>query len=238
MAETVELMQEQVRDDAANTGSATPLSEVLAEEPVASETPAEPVQTEEPKEAGWIKTRIQKGIDKELPAIEARIRAEYEAKYAPLMEAHMSQEADRLVASGKIADREMALEYLKLRGGQPSVKQAEPQPRDEKGRFTSNEDAGQQKARELYLQAQTIQKSTGVDVMNLYHNDPEVKERVNSGEWDFSDVYKNTLKTPAPTVVRSGGGSFGKTDISKMSSEAFRKMNERLARGERFDARR
>lgn len=231
MAETVEFMQEQAQDDAVLTDSATPLSEV------AQTPPDEPVQTEEPKEAGWIKTRIQKGIDKALPDIEARIRAEYEAKYAPLMEAHLNQEADKLVASGKISDREMALEYLKLSGGKPDEKQA-PQPRDEQGRFVTRENPGEQKARELFLQAQTIHKTTGVDVMNLYHNDPDVQQRVNSGEWDFSDVYKSTQKPAAPTVVRGGGGGFGKTDISKMSSEAFRKMNERLAKGEKFDARR
>lgn len=234
MAETVELMQEQVQDDAVLTDSATPLSELME----AETTPAEPVQTEEPKEAGWIKTRIQKGIDKALPDIEARIRAEYEAKYAPLMEAHLNQEADKLVASGKISDREMALEYLKLSGSKPVEKQA-PQPRDEQGRFAPRENPGEQKARELFLQAQTIKESTGVDVMNLYHNDPDVQARVNSGEWNFSDVYKSTLQPKAPPVVRSGsGGSIGATSISKMSSSAFREFNERLAKGERFDARR
>lgn len=233
MAETVELMQEQVQDDAAITDSATPLSEVL--EP--QSTPSEPVQTEEPKEAGWIKTRIQKGIDKALPEIESRIRAEYEAKFAPLMEAHLNQEADKLVASGKISDREKALEYLKLTGSKPIEKQA-TQPRDDQGRFVAKENPGEQKARELFLQAQTIQKSTGVDVMTLYHNDPDVKERVNSGEWDFTDVYQSTLKPKAPPVVRGGSGGSLDTPISKMSSKAWAEMNERLARGERFDARR
>lgn len=227
MENTVENMMPQVQDDAAQT--ATPLSEFLTEEPA----PSEPVQTEEPK--GWIKTRIEKGIEKALPEIENRIRAEYEAKFAPLMEAHMSQKADQLVASGKIADREMALEYLKLKGGEPIEKQA-TQPRDEQGRFVATE--GQQKAHELFMQAKTIQKSTGVDVMNLYHNDPEVQQRVNSGEWDFADVYQSTLKPKAPTVVRGGSGGFGQMDVSKMSSEAWKKLNEQLERGARFDARR
>lgn len=229
MAETVELMQEQVQDDAANTGSATPLSEVFEPETA----PTEPVQQEEPKEAGWIKTRIQKGVEKEMAALESRLRAEYEAKYAPLMEAHMESKVEELVASGKITDREMAREYLKLTGSKPIEKQEKP--RDEKGRFV----AGEQRAKELFVQAQTIKDSTGVDVLSLYHNDPDVKERVNSGEWSFADVYKSTLKQPAPSVVRSGsGGSLNASSISKMSSKAFAEMNERLARGEKFDARR
>lgn len=219
MAETVEMMQEQVRDDAAMTEPAS--------------IPSEPVQ-EEPKEAGWIKTRIQKGVEKATAELENRIRAEYEAKFAPLMEAHLNSEADKLVASGEFKRRETAVEYLKLKGSAPAEKPKE-QPRDEQGRFTA-----QQKANELFAQAKTIQKSTGVDVMTYYHNDPDVQERVNSGEWDFSDVYKHTQQqSKAPAVVRGGsGGNIDATDISKMSSKDFKALNERLARGEKIDARR
>lgn len=212
--------------------TATPLSEVLESEPEAQE----PVETEAPSVPDQ---------PRQEPKYLAGKRAEWEAAHraemdelrgqlAVLQDYFNQQEADKLVASGKIADREMAMEYLKLKGGKPSEKQA-TQPRDDQGRFVAK---GEQKARELFLQAQTIQKSTGVDVMTLYHNDPDVKERVNSGEWDFTDVYQSMQKPKAPPVVRGGSGGSLDTPISKMSSKAWAEMNERLARGERFDARR
>ena len=212
--------------------AATPLSEVLesepeAQEPVEAEAPAEPDQPrQEPKYLAGKRAKWEAAHRAEMDELRGQL--------AVLQDYFNQQEADKLVASGKIADREMAMEYLKLKGGKPIEKQA-TQPRDDQGRFVAK---GEQKARELFLQAQTIQKSTGVDVMTLYHNDPDVKERVNSGEWDFTDVYQSTLKPKAPPVVRGGSGGSLDTPISKMSSKAWAEMNERLARGERFDARR
>ena len=243
MENTVDMMLDsQVQDDAAQTVDATPtLSDVLGTEAVS--TPEQgPAQTEEPKEAGWIKTRIQKGVEKELAAVEARIRAEYEAQFAPMRDAYMAQEADKLVASGKIADREMALEYLKLRGGQPVTKQAPQQPRDEQGRFTAqpaNNDA-QQRARDLYTQSQTIKKATGVDVMAIYNTDPEIRQKVLSGEWDFGDVYASANQPDRPPApVRSANGSgVGNANFRKMSSADLAKVNAMLESGGRIDMRR
>lgn len=250
MENTVDMMQGlQVQDDAVQTADNTPtLAEVLAQpEASAQEQAPEPAEGQEPKEAGWIKTRIQKGVEKELAGVEARIRAEYEAKYAPLHEAYLNQEADKLVSTGKIADRDMALEYLKLRGGEPIKQQTTtPQPRDEQGRFASQKQAegadATQRARDLFTQSKAIEASTGVDVMAVYRSDPDVQQKVLSGEWDFTDVYKSVAggsQQAAPPLVRSAnGGSMSNVSFRKMDSKDLAKVNQMLASGGKIDMRR
>lgn len=222
MENTVETMvTEQLQADAVDTAQS--LAEVIGEEQPQEQVP---VAEEKPKDAGWIKTRIEKGIAK----AEERIRAEYEAKYAPLQEAYLNQEADRLVASGKISDKEMALDYLK-RGG--TVQKPVEQPRDEQGRFTTKQETNQ-RANALYQQAETIKAITGVNVMAMYNTDPAVKQKILDGEWDFKDVYEASKAVKAPVPVRSSNGvSIGNTSVANMSDAQFEKLEEALRRGAR-----
>lgn len=246
MENAVEMMQmPQVQDDAAQTVSNNPtLAEVMASEPQADVSAPDSghMQAEEPKEAGWIKTRIQKGVEKELAAVEARLRAEYEAQLAPMRDAYMQQQVDQLVSSGKITDRDMALEYLKLGGGKTTnqIQQAtQSQPRDEFGRFTAQQPEAQQRARDLYTQSQAIKRATGVDVMAIYNTDPEIRNRVLNGEMDFADVYETTKQpAPPPSPVRSSNGAGTRNvSIGKMSDAEFDRLNAMMAKGAKIDVR-
>ena len=240
MENTVETMlEQQVQDDAVQTAAQNTqtLAEVIGEDTNAASTQSQgPVIEEEPKNAGWIKTRIEKGVAKGVAEAEARIRAEYEAKYAPLHNAYLEQEADRLVASGKITDRELALDYLKrggVTGKQETASQPSPQPRDEQGRFVraTAQPEVHQRGVELFQQAQAIKAVTGVDVMAVYNNDPNVKQKILDGDWDFKDVYEAS-KGSVPAPVRgSNRGSLGVTDFTKMSDAQFAKLEEALSRG-------
>lgn len=163
-----------------------------------------------------------------------------------LREYFVQQEADKLVADGKISDREMALEYLRATKGMPEpATPAAPakQARDEQGRFVSAPNAAaQQRANELVAQAETIKASTGVDVMELYNTDPAIKQKVLSGEWSFVDVFKNTRQAEAPArapapIRSANGGGVGEINIRAMSSEQFKKLNEALAKGYKIDMR-
>lgn len=240
MENTVDMMlEQQVQDDAVQTAAQNTqtLAEVIGEDTNAASTQSQgPAAEEEPKGAGWIRTRIEKGVAKGVAEAEARIRAEYEAKYAPLHNAYLEQEADRLVASGKITDRELALDYLK-RGGttgqQSATTQPAPQPRDEQGRFVKAvaQPEVHQRGVELFQQAQTIKAVTGVDVMAMYNSNPDVKQKVLNGDWDFHDVYEASKNT-APAPVRGANrGSLGATDFTKMSDAQFAKLEEALSRG-------
>lgn len=204
-------------------------------------------------EPGWIKRRIEEGVRKEAAAMEARLRAEYEEKLAPLRETAIAREADALVAEGEFKSRERAIEYLRLKNGFPARNAEEGQPhavqRDEKGRFSAgsaDESARetpevQQRAASLFAQAQTIQALSGVDVMELYNTHPDVKRRILSGEWDFMDVFRtrqDTAPSVAPAPVRSANGAaFSGISIARMSPEQFSRLDELLAQGGRIDMR-
>lgn len=190
------------------------------------------------------------------PGYLAGKRAEWEAARAAetqqlmdemsvLREYVYNAEADKLIASGKVSDRDIALAYVRGQGIKPSAPAeqpvAVPQPRDAQGRFVSantQPDAStQQRAANLFNQAQTIKRTTGVDVLGLYNQNTEVRQKILSGEWDFADVYENS-KAPtaahvnAPTPVRGSNGiELGDVDISKMSDAQFDKMNDLLKKG-------
>ena len=199
------------------------------------------------KEPGYVQGRIQKAVEK----VRAELRAEYEAQLAPLREAQMQREADELVNSGKISDRDMALEYVRGHYGKqesPKAANATAPNRDERGRFVSNNSTPapksevpaeiQTRANELFAQAKAIQKYSGVDVLGIYQANPEYAERVNSGEWDMADVAKAaSAKAPSP-VRSSNGGSTGISSVNfhRMTANEFAKVNEHLARGGKIDA--
>ena len=209
----------------------------------------EPIPAQEP---GWYAKRRAKD--------RADWEAENNAKMAPvlsqlaqLQEYRIGVEADKLVASGKISDRDMAIEYLRNKEGLPAQNPAATTPpRDEHGRFVSNNPAPteipsdvQQRANELFAQAQTLQKFSGVDVLSIYRSNPEYMERVNSGEWDMADVLKASRSNPAPAQpeyapapVRSSNGSgIGSVNFRNMTAEQFNKLNEALSRGGKIDMR-
>jgi hypothetical protein len=150
------------------------------------------------------------------------------------------------------------LEYLRLKNGLPGM-QAESErlnqaARNEKGQFTSNQknqatqstqssspDDAEAYGQMLIAQAKAIEAAGGIDVLEVYNTDPEIKRRVLSREWDFADVYKNvagktsnSLPTPAR---RPNGSGFSTRSISECSSEQFKKVQDYLAQGGVIDMR-
>lgn len=204
------------------------------------------------KEPGYVKKRLEKQAQQYTSQIEELTakNSQMEEQIARLSEYYYQAQADELVKSGKIRDREMALTYVKSQAGiVPTQEHKAPQNRDENGRFASNEDASvKAKANELYQQAMTIQRVTGVDVMGIYQSDAAVQENVLSGKWDFQDVYrfagKNTEEPvnpqrKNPSVVRSSNGvDMNSVSVRKMSDSEYRKMDEYLAKGGKVDMRR
>ena len=88
------------------------------------------------------------------------------------------------------------------------------------------------RAQTLVVQARTIQRLTGVDVMSLYNADVEVRNHVLSGAWDFVDVYKSMNLSPAPPApVRTANGGVGTLNVNAMTQSQFVKLNELLKMG-------
>lgn len=233
------------------------LADVIGEQPVVQEQ-AQPATHESipQQEPGWYADRRAKDRAKWEAEHQAEM-AEIRSQMAQLQEYRIGIEADKLVASGKISDRDMAIDYLRSKEGMsaPEPVAATTPARDERGRFVSpnnNHTASkeipadiQQRANELYAQAKTLQKFSGVDVLGVYRANPEYMERVNSGEWDMADVLKasqsdNTTASPvnAPAPVRSSNGNgIGSVNFRNMTHDQFKKVNEALSRGGKIDMR-
>ena len=102
------------------------------------------------------------------------------------------------------------------------------------------DEATRLKAEKLFEQAQIVKRMTGVDVLPLFSQSEEVRQKVTSGEWDMVDVYEQLCQpaaparqAPAPAPVRSANGSLpaGAPDVRRMSDKEFEKLNKALAKG-------
>lgn len=216
------------------------LDSVMDEQPKPTEE--KPVEAENTgSEPGWIKKRVGAAVDKAIRETEARIRAEYDAKLAPLMERMLEQDAMELVRSGKVKDLETAKELVRYRQGQ-SQPEKETQPRNDKGQFAPKNDdtAIQTRIDMLQHQANKIMDQRKIDVLAEFNNNQEVKNKVISGDWDFYDVadYLTEKKAgrKAPSPMRSPNGASGaeKSTIASMTDEQFERLNKRLEEGARF----
>lgn len=245
---TVETMLTQAQDDAA-MGTQTPgtLAEVLGADDASA---AEQQQSGQPsaqqgetlEEPGWFKRRMERHdqrLNEDFQRQLQELRDGYEAHLAPLRDASYRREAEQLVADGEFKSVDRALEYVRLKAGSPvqqNTPAAQPeQSRDAQGRFAKKADGEvAQYAQRLVDQAAAIRDATGVDVMALYNNDPDVKQKINSREWTFADVYKNATKgasrPAAPSPVRASNGiALGDVNIARMSKSQFDKLDELLA---------
>ena len=242
---------ESVPDDAAQAqDNAAELSEITE---TAAEQPQAPAQNEaQPaKEPGWIKQRVNAAVERAVADAVAKTKAEmesaYQAQLRPLRDSIIEREADDLVANGQIKDREMALSYARMKHGvfdapapapqEAAVRPTASQPRDEQGRFASQDSDVQARANMLAAQARAITAAGGPDVMKAYREDENVRNRVLSGEWDFSDVAQ-ALREPArsvPTPVRAANGQqVSRGAIAAMTDEEFDRLNAEIRRGKRF----
>jgi hypothetical protein len=205
-------------------------------------------------EPGWIKKRVESAVQKQIGrAVDdavARISRQYEERMAPLLEQVHRQEARQLVADGEFKSEERALEYVRLKSGRGG--EAAPEPpardaarnRDAQGRFVAGNGANADaRARELYSQADALQRATGLDVMGAFRGDESIRRRVLSGEWDFADVAramsgKSGGRGAPPAPARSPNeGRMRASSISGLSDAQFDKLDEALRNGKVFDLR-
>lgn len=259
MENTVEtIMHEAALDDATlgleQTEPAEQLSSLseITDEPKPS-TEATTEQSEPPaKEPGWIRRRVDAATAKAVRETETRMRAEFEAMLAPLRESMLDRQADELVRSGEFRSKERALEYVQMKNGvavtAPAEAKETPVARDAQGRFAPKEQPTAEaddtsavtraRANLLAAQAEKIQQKSGVDVMSTFRENPEIRQKVLSGEWDFHDVAEALTQRRVPMPMRaSNGASFSGVSIANMTDEQFRRLNENLAAGKIYDAR-
>ena len=204
-----------------------------SEEPLVEEEPVEE-KPEEPKatEPGWIKKRVDKAVQKAL----AKQQEAFDKRLEPIMAKMMEAEAKELVTSKKVADIETARELVRLRNNLPAK---EEQPREPNGQYAPKEDpATNARIKMLRHQADKIKGNNGPDVINEFQTNPEIKEKVISGEMDFYDVaeYMKAPKRRPPSPVRSSNGASGTNPnaIESMSDEQFRRLEQRIKEGARI----
>lgn len=94
-------------------------------------------------------------------------------------------------------------------------------------------------ARTDILARQTMKlKAKGIDVFSTYKENPAVRQKVDSGEWDMHDVaeYMSQGKpgrTPAPIKSANAGG-IPKVTPGTMKNDQLAKMDEALEQGATF----
>lgn len=212
------------------------------EEQPEAEKPAEKANEEAPqtaKEPAWYR--------RQLAAERAKWnkeKADYEAKLATYAEKDLEAEAEKLAAAENIS-KNIALRILRAERGMP-VQASKPetekpaQQRDANGRFTKAEEPAEDPARiraqELISQNELLFKTTGVNALELYQNNPKVAAKVNSGEWDFSDVVKAYMeetggrRVPAPVRSANGANARAKS-IADLSDKEWEALNKKLDMG-------
>ena len=194
------------------------------------------------KEPGYVRQRIDKAVQKAVAETEARLNAQFEAQMAPYREQLLNAQAQELVASGKVKDLETAKELVRYRQGLPA-QQPEGQPRNEKGQYTSQQGevspATQARIDMLRHQADRIKASGGPDVIAEFRDNPEVKQKIITGELDFYDVaeqMRSRRKPPSPMRSPNGASGNQKTPIDAMSDEQFNRLVKRVQGGARYSS--
>lgn len=221
----------QAREEQPNVPDGTPFSAFAA-----GEEPQETEQTQNTaNEPGWIKQRVSKEVTKAVQATEQRLRAEYEAKLAPLRESMMERQAEELVKQGEFRNIARAKEYLKL-GGRVTL---EEPSKGREGQPAKQDPEADARIKVLAKQADKLAKR-GTDVMGVLNDNPQIRNKVLSGEWDMYDVVEamNAPQRKAPPAVRSANnGNAPAMDIRSMSDAQFKKLQENLSRGKSYDLR-
>ena len=225
------------------------VNETAETEQAADEQPTE-AETETPpaREPGYVKQRVEKAVARATAETEARLRAEFDARMAPIMERLLNEDAKELVRSGEFKSLETAREYLRLKQGLPvqTNDTDQSQPRNANGQFApkqSNDNAvndavTQARIDMLKHQADAIKGRTGVDVIAEFNSNPDIKKRVVSGEIDFYDVAEEMgskpKKSKPPAPMRSANGATNDQQanaIMDMSKEQFAAFVKRVQGG-------
>lgn len=177
-------------------------------------------------------------------------RAKYEERLSRLEDIEIKQEARELAAKEKISES-IAERLIRAERGKPApVQQQEhtqttqDRPRDSQGRFVAQERSqSDQRAKELFAQAQNIKRMTGQDVMERFNSDEQVRRRVARGEIDFYDLAREMSESDGgrrrvpPVVPRTLGGAHSST-IANLSDAQFDLLDRNLDEGVVYDMRR
>lgn len=198
-------------------------------------------QTEETQEEskgsepGWIKQRVSKAVEKAVAEAEARMAARYEAQLAELNAERVERQAQQLVRTGEFKSLETAKEYLTLKAGKTPMAQEAPQHPEQE----NVDPVIQAKADLLAAQARKIESARGIDVMAAYNADKSIQQKVLSGEWDFYDVaeYLSTRRNPPAPARSANGARAERTSIRNMTEAQWKRLNDNLAAGRRYNAR-
>lgn len=192
-------------------------------------------QEEQPKEPGWIRQRIDKAVDRALREQETRLRGEYEAMLAPIRESVLDRQAEDLVKQGEFKSLDMAKEYVRMKNGLPVQQQPVQQPVQQPAQDNPEVSV---RAKMLMQQAHKIRDNRGVDVIGMYNSDPDVKQKILSGEWDFYDVADAMQKKTPPSPTRTpNGANYTANSVKDMTDAQFAKLQANLAGGRKYNLR-
>jgi len=186
----------------------------------------------------------------------AAAAAAFDAKMAAVtkrleaMEGTSIDSEAQALAVEKNLDLEDAKLLIRARRGLPQQAeqtQTPTQQRDDKGRFiaTATQPGAtvppeiEAHAAKLITQAETIKRTTGLDVLELYKTNPKVKEAINSRKYDFNDVARaherQSGSRRVPSTARSTTAEgFTANDILRTSDEQFDKLDRYLEQGGRI----
>ena len=233
--EEVEDLAEETEDDSEKLESA--LAEEGEEEE--AEEDAEPEKPGTRQEPGYVRSRIDKAVQRAVAETESRMRAEFEQQMAPYREHMLTMEAQELVRTGQVKSLETAKELVRYRQGM--AQQAAPAEEAPQATDGERDPATAARIDLLSHQADRIRERQGIDVISAFMNDEEVKQKVVSGEWDFYDVaealteeQKPRRKPPAPMRSPNGASGAEKSTIASMSDEQFEKLEKKIKGGARY----
>lgn len=233
-----DLLLDEVVEDSEDEGPEESL-ESITEEGQAAEEQESPKGKQGTGEPGYVAGRIAKAVEKAV----AQVTAQYEAQMAPIRERLLEMDAKDLVDSGKVKDLETAKELVRYRQGQPAAAaaaQSAEQPRQANNQSAPKTDPVlQAQINLLAKQADKIKAKTGLDVIEVMNNDPEIKNKITRGEIDFYDVaeqMQGQQKKKPPAPMRSPNGVNGqiKGTIMSMSDKQFEQLEKRVREGARF----
>lgn len=258
-----ETMMESALDDAAQAPETNADSLSAALEQIAPSTDVEAGQQdagdelEEPTDKGLrgrMKQFEQRGYNRAMKDAESKWAEErkgMQERLARYEQMELEAEAKEFAQKNNVPEN-FALDYLRMKKGMPVAEQ----PRDDAGRFASQQRAAepdpaaaeaQVRARTLMTQAEAFEKmSNGAvtrdAILDAFQNDAEIRQRVVSGEWDFTDVGRalsEGSQQRAPRVSRSASsGRIGTSTFLNMSEEDFAKFDRQISQGAIYDARR
>lgn len=184
--------------------------------------------------------RAMRMLDEERSKWEQEKR-DYETQLSEYKKYRLEAEAKALAKEKNIPE-DFALEYLQMKSG------AAPAQSAPRAQPAGADDAVKARASALMAQAEAFEKisdgAIGRDaILDAFQNDPEIRERVSSGEWDFADVGKQLMggqgKSRSPRANRAANnGRISESTFASMGDEDFAKFDERIRLGAVFDARR